>query len=168
VKLVTVTPGGWGAPPRGNNPASVLLANFGKVYPGGAVIIGGNKTLTFTSQPAIQNFLPAGGRPAVLSSSATNPTTSAAGVFAGHVLALKLNVDFSAAGVTPAGLGAAILASGPLAGRTVSYVLALANTVLGGNTSALPSGLTVSGLNDILDAINNNYDNGANKGYLLP
>jgi hypothetical protein len=39
--------------------------------------------------------------------------------------------------------------------------------VLGGNTSLLPAGLTISGLNDIVDAINNNFD-GTNKGFLLP
>jgi hypothetical protein len=165
-QFTTFTQGGWGAKPAGNNPASLLLANFATVYPSG-VVIGGAKKLTFTSQPAIETFLPAGGKAAVLTSSATNPTTSAAGVFAGQVLALKLNVDFSAAGVTTPGLGSLKIASGPLTGQTVSQVLALAMAVLGGNTSLLPAGLTISGLNDIVDAINNNFD-GTNKGFLLP
>ena len=57
-------------------------------------------------------------------------------MFAGQTLALKLNVDFSAAGKLPLGLGALKVASGPLAGYTVDQVLALCNTVIGGNTGA--------------------------------
>jgi hypothetical protein len=49
----------------------------------------------------------------------------------------------------------------------VAQVLALANTVLGGNTGALPSGRTISGLVSILDSINQNFDGGdQNNGYL--
>ena len=49
----------------------------------------------------------------------------------------------------------------------MAQVLALANTVLGGNTAALPTGLKLSELNDVLDDINRNFDNGkADKHYL--
>jgi hypothetical protein len=165
--FTTYTQGGWGAPPQTNNPGGLLANNFGRVYPGGSVAIGGNYELTFTSALTIQNFLPQGGTPAVLTGSATNPTNSAAGVFAGQVVALQLSVDFSNKGITPSGLSALLVASGPLQGQTVAQVLALANTVLGGNTGALPSGLTVSGLVSILDAINQNFDGGTqNNGYL--
>mgnify|MGYP003348372583 CR=1 FL=1 len=51
------------------------------------------------------------------------------------------------------------------AGYTVQQVLDLANGVLGGST-ALPSTLTISDLNAIVDSINKNYDNGTtNSGY---
>jgi hypothetical protein len=163
----TYTQGGWGANPHGNNPGALLQANFSKVYPGGSVSIGFNHKLEFASASAIANFLPQGGRPGVLTTGATNPSSSSAGVFAGQVLALQLSVDFSHAGITQGGLAALHLTSGALAGQTVTQVLGLANTVIGGGTSALPSGLSVSGLNSIIDSINNNFDNGtANNGYL--
>jgi hypothetical protein len=162
--FTTVTQGGWGAPPHGNNPGAILLANFSKVYPAGYVRIGGNYTLTFTSQPAIQAFLPAGKTPSHLTASAVNPTSSAAGVFAGQVLALQLNVDFSSAGVYRIGLGTLKLQSGPLAGWTVSQVLTAANIALGGG--ALPAGVTsISQLNDIVDSINQSFD-GGNSAFL--
>lgn len=54
----------------------------------------------------------------------------------------------------------------PLKGYTVAQVLALANQVLGGNVGALPAGLTVSGLNDVVDNINQSFDNGSSTGYV--
>lgn len=162
----TYTQGGWGSKPSGNNPGALLRDNFAQVYPIGFVKVGGTKTLKFTSQKAIQVFLPQGSKPNVLLATRTNPTGSASGVFGGQVLALRLSVDFSNSGVTKAGLGDLILVTGPLAGYTVDGVLALANTVLGGTKSALPAGVTVSKLNAVVDAINNNFDNGTNNGYL--
>jgi hypothetical protein len=67
-----------------------------------------------------------------------SPGSSAAGVFAGQVLALQLSMDFSSKGITAVGSGSLHLVSGPLTGQTVAQVLALANTVLGGGP--LPSG----------------------------
>jgi len=163
----TYTQGGWGAAPSGNNPGALLAANFSKVYGGGSVAVGGSYKLTFTSALAIQNFLPQGGNPGVLNGSASNATGSNAGVFAGQVLALQLSVDFSNKGITPTGLASLHLLPGSLAGYTVQQVLTLANAVLGGNTSALPAGMSVSDLNNAVDTINNNFDGGTNnKGCL--
>src|SRR5262249_24510525 len=64
--FVTVTQGGWGAPPRGQNPGAILAANFSKVFGAAGVTIGcaaGGFHLTFTSASAIQAFLPQGGPP---------------------------------------------------------------------------------------------------------
>jgi hypothetical protein len=167
--FTTFTQGGWGAKPAGNNPGKLLLSNFATVYPGGSVTIGGTKTLKFTSASAITAFLPQGGTPSILTASATNASSSSAGVFAGQVLALRLSVDFSNAGVEKPGLASLKVKSGKLAGLTVSQVLAMANAVLGGNTGALPAGVSISDLNSVVDAINNNYDNGTtNNGYLVP
>jgi hypothetical protein len=156
--FVTHTQGGWGSKPRGNNPGQLLKANFALVYPTGTVRIGGAKTLTFTTAKAIENFLPQGGKPGVLTSHATNPTKSSAGVLAGQVLALQLNVDFSRAGITKAGLGDLLFDRR----YTVNEILAVANQVLGGNTAALAQlGLrNVSELNEMVDAINNNFASG--------
>ena len=162
----TYTQGGWGANPNGNNPGALLAARFATVYPLG-VQVGGARALKFTSAAAVAAFLPQGGTAGVLSASATNPTSSAAGVLAGQVLALQLNVDFSTVGITKFGLGNQIVGSGKLAGYTVAQVLALANAVMGGG--ALPTGVTISDINGVADSINQNYDNGTvDRGYLRP
>ena len=121
-------------------------------------MIGVGKQLTLTSARAIQDFLPQGGKPGTLKCWATNPCSTAAGVFAGQVLALRLNVDFSNAGITPRGPGGVTLTSGPLSGRTVAEVLALAERVPGGEVCALPCGMSISQLNAIVDGINRKYD----------
>jgi hypothetical protein len=165
--FATFTQGGWGSKPAGNNPGRLLLDHFTSVYPSG-VTIGGTKTARFTSAKAIEKFLPAGGTAKPLKKNHTNPASTEAGVFAGQVLALRLNVDFSDAGVTAPGLAAMTVASGQaLAGYTVAQVLALANQVLGGNASVLPPGVSVSTLNDVVDRINNNFNGGANGGFLV-
>jgi hypothetical protein len=58
--------------------------------------------MTFTSPAAIQNYLPAGGKAGVLDACLIDPSSSHSGNLGGEVLALELNVDFSAAGVTRA------------------------------------------------------------------
>ena len=147
----TVTQGGWHANPHGNNPGALLAKDFPTVYPSG-VTIGGNFTLTFDSAAAVRAFLPAGGTPGVLTSSATDPTASAAGVFAGQVLALQLNVDLEHYGtVVISGTGTT------LDGKTVADVLAAANIALGGGP--LPAGFTISTLNDFVDSLNQKFDN---------
>jgi hypothetical protein len=134
------------------------------VYPGGKCVIGGKYTATFTSAAAVNSYLPAGGTSGVLSKSYSNPT-SMAGTFGGQVLALQINVDFSTKGITKSGFGSLLLASGPLAGDSVSQVLSIANTALGGG--GLPSGLSMSDLTTILSNINADFDSGtANNGYL--
>jgi hypothetical protein len=171
--FTTYTQGGWGAPPHGDNPGDFLSDSFSTVYYSGSVTIGGKYSLTFTSASAIEKFLPEVGQPGMLTKAyvaATNPTgpTTPAGVLAGQLLALQLNVDFSNDGFTRGGLGKLYLASGPLAGQTVSQILALANAVVGGDLSGLPAKLSLSDLNNILTNINENYDSGEDdRHYLL-
>jgi len=116
--------------------------------------------VTVTAVEAITAFLPQGGTPGVLTENLENPTSTSAGVFAGQVLALKLNVDFSAAvpPVTPSGLGALKLCNtgSSLDGKTIAEILAAANTALGGG--ALPSGYSYSTLNDLIDNLNQAFD----------
>jgi hypothetical protein len=149
----SVTQGGWGAAPHGNNPGALLASKFTTVYPNGVTIgdAGSQFFLHFSSAAAIQAFLPQGGPPGALTASATNPTTSSAGVLAGQVLALKLNVDIEGMG------GLIISGTGTsLDGKTVSDVLAAANVALGGG--ALPAGFSLSSLNDLVDSLNNAFD----------
>jgi len=165
--FTTYTQGGWGAPPSGSNPGALLAGNFATLYPGG-VIIGGCKTLKFTSAAAIEAFLPQGGSPAPLKSSQINPAGKVS-VLAGQVLALELSSRFSMAGRTKPGLGSLKVKSGKLAGWTVAAVLNLGNQVLGGNAGVLPAGVRINDLNDVLTLINENYDNGTtDKRYLTP
>lgn len=154
----TFTQGGWGSNPAGNNPGAFLAAHFATTFPAGLEVGFGN-TITLTSAGAVQAFLPQGGTPGVLTMDLVNPTDTPAGVFAGQVTALELNVTFSAAGLLPgdsegAPLGCLVLATTPFAGLTVNELLALAETVLGGDTSALPAGTTVSQLSDAVAFVN--------------
>ncbi len=161
---VTYSQGGWGG---SGAPGQLMTSKFSQVYPGGFVIIGGTKTLKFTSASAITAFLPQGATPAVLTASAVNPTSSSAGNFAAQVLALRLAVDYSNAGVLKAGLGDLVMLSGPFANQSVNQILATANAVLGGSTSSLPSGMTVSTLNGIIESLNLNFHEGTvNTGLL--
>lgn len=89
--------------------------------------------MTFLS--AAGAYLPAGGPAAALTGDLTNPVSSSAGVFGGQVLALQLNVDFSAAGITAGGRGPVgaldVCETGTaLDGATIAGVLAAANTHL--------------------------------------
>jgi len=146
----TVTQGGWGAAPHGNNPGAFLVANFPTAT--GVTVGGSPYFLHFSSALSVRNFLPQGGTPGALTASATNPTAgTSAGVFAGQVLALALNVQLK-------GLGSLVLTGTgtSLDGQTVAQVLAAANLALSGG--ALPAGFTFSSLNNLVDQLNNAFD----------
>ncbi len=165
----TYTCNGWNASSCNGNAGALLQGNYNKCYQNGSVTIGGygGYSLTFTSATAVSDFVLQGGSPWMLMSSATNPTTSTAGVFAGDVLALRLNIDYSNAGITESGFGNRVVTTGPLQGYTVNQVMTLANQVLGGQWWSLPSGMQVSDLDNAVATINSNYENGAiNNGYL--
>jgi len=165
-KYTTYTQGGWGAKPNGANPGTLLHNTFDKVI-GGELRIGGRFELAFTSADAVTAFLPTGSTPAVLKASQKNPTSSEAGVLAGQVLALQLNLFYSESKVTREGLGDLRLGSGPFEGYRVKEFAQLANKVLGGETGDLPKGVTVSAVNEAATKINENFDNGTvDQGFL--
>jgi hypothetical protein len=163
VKACSFTQGGWGATPQGNNPAALLANNFATVYPSGVEIgIPGTSGFSakFTSATAVRNYLPAGGQAGALTADLTNPTSTSAGVFAGQVLALQLNVDFGNGGkLANGGVGSLALTGtgGSLDGNTVAQILAAANTALGGG--GLPAGYTFATLNDLVTNLNGSFDN---------
>jgi hypothetical protein len=166
------TQGQWGSPTQGNSPGALLASGFDDVYPDRVFIGAGTRRLEFTNAAAVRAFLPAGGKAGTLPSGPSypivNPTSSKGGVFAGNVLALQLNVDFSASGKTRTGFGELRLARGELAGSTVAEVLTLANQVLG-TGSGLPAGLSLNELNAIVASINSNFARGKDDdGYLVP
>ena len=137
--------------------AALLNQNFTSVYGSGGIVVGGDNTLTLTSPAAVARFLPQAPPPVTLTSSLINPT-SPAGSLAGELVALKLNVDFSDAGITTGLFGSLKVTSGPLAGYKVRDVLAIANLVYGGNLFALPAGVTVGSLTSTMACINGNFD----------
>ena len=159
------TQGGWGSPPNGHNPGAILDEHFEDVYPSGVEIGipgGGGFSMIFTSAAAISAYLPAGGPASILNSDLIDPVSSSAGVFGGQVLALQLNVDFAAAGLPhddDQDLSVLTLCNTgtSLDGMTLAQILAVANTVLGGG--ALPSGFTISTLNDLITDLNESFDN---------
>ena len=134
----TQTPGGWGAPANGNNPGVYRDANFDSAFPDGLVVGCEENSLTLTSASAVQNFLPCGGSPSILDQSYTDPDCIGT-VFAGHLVALTLSVEFDANdpdfGEADGLLGELIYNSGPFEGWTINEVLAEANQVFGGCSS---------------------------------
>jgi hypothetical protein len=165
----TQTQGGWGQDNcNGGNVACIRNANFATCFPGG-ITLGSTFTARFTSSAAIATYLPRGTTPGILNQNYTNPAaTTGAGIFLSQVLALGLNLGFADCHVPGFNhdLGPLEIIGGPFAGLTVDQLYALANQVLGG-AGGLPGGTTLSQLNDAVDAINNNFDNGyCDRGYL--
>jgi hypothetical protein len=145
-------------------PASIWLEDdFDYVYAGqsGVMILGGAPSgnyLLFDNGEAVLQFLPQSGPPAPLDQSYFDATTSSAGEFGGDIVALKLNIDFSDAGIL---LGNPKIAFGDLTlcnlgslsalnGYTVRQFLALANTVLAGGLGPYDIG-TIDSLTQVLN-----------------
>ena len=170
-QLRTQTPGGWGAPPNGNNPGMYLHANFGAAFPNGLAIgcYPGDFYVRFTSAQAITDYMPAGGEPSVLAQSFTNPATeNLKNTLVDHVIAATLSTgfdvydpNFGQAGIN---LGQMVIKSGTFQGWTVNQVLAEANKVLGGCGGSY----SAKELNDALGKVNENYVDGkGDKGFLV-
>ena len=156
----TQTPGGWGAPARGNNPGAYRDAYFPDVFPDG-LVVGGNYTLTLSSSMAVEDFLPSGGQPVALGQDYVDPAGALNNAFAGHVVALTLSVAFDAAdedfSQSSADLGNLLFKDGNgFDGLTVQDVLDEANIVLGGGVSSY----TLGELHTVISMINEYYIDG--------
>jgi len=138
------------------DPSGILSANFATVYAPllGILAVGVTNgtgfAMLFTYQ-GVTNYLPAAGPIGPLDSNLVDPTFSASGAFGGEVVALQLNVDFSAAGFlhsTGVPFGNLKLCNittfSVLNGQTVAQILTEANTLLGGGTGTY--GLTITDL----------------------
>jgi hypothetical protein len=187
----TYTQGGWGAQCNGGNIACTRDAGFSSVYStaahpginyfpaagyGAAYATMGNHTtkdLIFTSAAAIDAYLPNTTAPATISGNTKNPvgakSSTYGGTLGGNLLALKLSLDYDAAGllhnVSGFSLGSHVVQSGPFKGQSVAQVEAAAELVLAGG--ALPAGVTLSSLTDVLSALTANYDDCTSNGGLL-
>jgi hypothetical protein len=142
--LTTYAQVDWGGDPASNPAAALLSSSFLAAYSGffQVGISAGGFSMVFTTASALLTYLPAAGANGVLTSNLLNPSTTSAGAFGGHAAALKLNIDFSDRGQLP---GAAGFVFGDLRvcdvatgvnGLTVRQVLGLANTLIGGGSSA--------------------------------
>ena len=172
-EFCTYTQGGWGAPPNGNNVGQLLKDNFDTVYSSQTLEVGikgtGGFSMLFFDSDSLQSYqyitayLPAGSPAGALTQDYFNPTTTSSGVFGGQVTALQLNVDFANAGKmpqtgsTPVGDLKICNAGTYFDGKTVSQVLASANTALGGGGA--PPGFDLPTLNTYVDLLNKAFDN---------
>lgn len=147
----------------------LLENNFSGVYShvGAELVVGdtSNFELLFSSAVAVESYLPASGNPGPLDESLLNPFTTSSGVFGGDVVALALDVDFSAAGVLahPAGtvFGNLFLTGydGPLSdlnGMTVNQLLKIEELALSGDPSPIP----IAVLQPAVDSLNGAFSNG--------
>jgi hypothetical protein len=130
-------------------------------------------SLSFGDASHVLAFLPEAGIPGPLAQSQTNPLFSEAGLFAGEVMALKLDVDFSDAGLLPGNAGIPFgdliltnfskdfdgftIAAVNLNGLTVREFLGDVNVALGGGSSNIAS---IGALDDIAANVNIAFDGG--------
>lgn len=108
-----VTPGGWGAPPAGNNPGKILSDHFDEVF--GAQLVVGN--LVFDDAEEVETTLPYGGQ---------------GGAFKNHAVALAINIAFGDAGLLDGTVSdrTATSANATLDGKTATEILAMAEDIL--------------------------------------
>jgi hypothetical protein len=156
-QFVTYTQSDWAV---GGGGTSVLTADYNSVYQGtgGDLIVGvtgtpGQYFLELDSAGAVLDFVPTVGAASPLTANEIDPFTTPSGVFAGDVVALALNVDFSNAGLLgtssttfgdlvlvnfgPASSPNLVNPFGELNGVTVNQFLAAANTCLGDGSCPL-------------------------------
>jgi hypothetical protein len=145
----------------------ILDQFFGSVYgAAGGVQVGlecgsDQFSMLFTSAAAVDRYLPAGGRAGVLNACLVNPTSSHSGNFGGEVLALELNVDFSAAGITEGSGGPFgdlhLCGTGSsLDGMTIAEILGAANKALG--NGGMPASLNMNSFRNLLHQLNQSFD----------
>lgn len=157
-QLRTQTMGGWGAPANGNNPGVYRDMHFDAAFPDG-LQIGCTHTLTLTTAEAVEDLLPSGGQPAMLTESMTDPGNYN-NTLAGQLVALTLSVGFDAYdpdfGMSSSMLADATLNNGMFQGWTVQQLLDEANSFIGGCGSSF----SASQLSDALAMVNENFVDG--------
>jgi hypothetical protein len=166
--VITHTQVAWGDP---TSTAGILLyGQYDYLYfgTGGVLEVGvlgaAGFSLAFTSATGVLGYLPAIGNVGALNADLVDPGTSASGAFGGEVVALRLNIDFAAAGHTVGNSGLLLseltmcgFASNPaLNGMGVSDFLAILNAALGGG----PAPYTIAVLHLIAEQVNAAFNDG--------
>lgn len=148
----------------------------------GRLVVGGRNTIVFDNTTAslrrLVTFLPQTDACSGLMRSYISPwSTTEAGALAGEVVALTMNVAYNDERLMPRQPGYDLecftLAQGPLRGRTVGQVLAIADRVLGGEPPRIYGLPNHTALASVLQAINADYefvdyDTYWDRGYLIP
>lgn len=183
--LVSFTQGAWGQKCAGDNLGCLRDQEFDHVV-GPQLVLGdpdgddsdGIKALVLTSSKAVKDLLPVGGSPKALKWDETDEDDSEAGVFAGQLVAAKLNVLFDDAGafdhlktqqaITLGDMQLAGCVHPALVGLAVRDLVALAEKAL---SRELQEPFDVDGdqvgdvllddLSDALEAVNENFDEGS-------
>jgi hypothetical protein len=142
----------WGDTPTGNSPAVLLQANYNSVFEAtsGVVELGisgaAGSSIRFTNSGSVLFYLPASGPSGPLTADFIDPISTMSGEFGGHVVALRVNVDFSDAGLllgsTGIPYGDVVLhgftAQPLLNGITIRQFLGQVETLLGGGSASYP------------------------------
>lgn len=156
--IVTCSPGSWNN--KSNWFCKLLEDRFKDLYPCG-LSIGAGKNMKFNCYDAVKKFLPCYGAGTCLRQNYCNPSTQL-GDLPGHVVCLRLAVDCSKAGIGGPGLGNCKVKSGKFSGWTISQVLNLAESCIGG--ARLPANCSYKDIRDVCAALNDNYDLGKDLG----
>jgi hypothetical protein len=167
------TKGGYAGPGK---PGQLFTANFSNVFFDDLIIgvydgAGPQTSARFTAASpgptTLQGYLtsPAGGPSAAFPADEVNPNHTVNGQLPEQTAALALNVGFSGVGGSPAGFGNLVLTGTgtSLDGSSVNDILGFANYALAGN--GLPQGFTFSSLNDLVDNLNQSWDNCTQDGW---
>jgi hypothetical protein len=163
-QVITYSQNEWGT---GGSASPILDAQFFTVYPSATVITGDPTGFVdiFDNPTSIKTYLGSGGPQAPLTATYIDPTSDGSGSLGGDVLALTLNVDFSAAGATLGSSGVSfgdlILTGSPLPvgisldGLTVQQVLSIDDAVLGGTVTI--SAIDLANLDDVTAALDQSF-----------
>ncbi|MFM7727963.1 MAG: hypothetical protein ACKO7B_14780, partial [Flavobacteriales bacterium] len=160
-RYTTYSKGGWGSPSNSTS-GQIRDENFATVFPNGLTIGCSVGSFLFTNAQAIEVYVPSGGGAAVLPAGVTpNPSADVySNNFADQLIAATLNTQFDAAlpsfGLSQGTLGNLTFASGTFAGMTVNSVIAIANDVIGGCSTAY-SGVELSAA---MEAVNLSFHEG--------
>jgi hypothetical protein len=164
--VITYSQESWGNP--ANTAGQLLTASYNSVYTStfGVVEVGmpgeAGFSIRFSNSDAVLTYLPAIGPIGPLTGDLFDPTS---GDIGGEVLALQLNVDFSAAGVTSGNLGIPfgdLVLSGftspfpDFNGLTVRQFLGIANTLLGGGSAIY----SIDDLSTVFNQLNGSFNGG--------
>ena len=108
---------------------------------------------------------PAGGPSGPFPADVVNPTATVNGELPEQTATLALNIGFSGMGSDPSGFGDLVLTGTgtSLDGSSVSDILGFANYALAGD--GLPDGYTFSSLNDLVDNLNQSWDDCQQDGW---
>ncbi len=138
---------------------SVYASTFGEVevgIPGTAGF-----SMRFSAPDFVSEFFIQSGLPAALTADLFDPTSSSSRGFGGEALALRLNLDFSAAGalggsVTFGTLRLCAMSDASLNNKTVNEVMGIANTLLGGGSN----GYGIVAIADLVGDLNISFIDG--------